>query len=78
MGDLSNIPLGSWNFDNQIHYPITRREVLPGDTLRTTCYYDNPSPSSVGFGTKTSDEMCYDFITVFPYAAANKHCLSAF
>jgi hypothetical protein len=78
MGDLTNIPLGSWNFDSQLHYPIARRQVLPGDTLRTTCYFDNPSPTSVGFGTKTSDEMCFDFITVFPYAAANKHCSSLF
>jgi hypothetical protein len=28
----------------------------------------------VGFGNKTSDEMCFDFIAVFPYAVANKKC----
>jgi hypothetical protein len=75
MGDLSNIPLGTWNFDSQLHYPVPRRQVLPGDTLQTTCYYDNPSPKAVGFGTKTTDEMCFNFITVFPYSAANKHCM---
>jgi hypothetical protein len=74
MGDLANIPLGTWSFDDQRHYPVDRRQVLPGDTLHTTCYYDNPSPSAVGFGTKTSDEMCFNFITVFPYSAANKRC----
>jgi Copper type II ascorbate-dependent monooxygenase, C-terminal domain/Copper type II ascorbate-dependent monooxygenase, N-terminal domain len=74
MGDLANIPLGTWNFDSQLHYPIPRRQVLPGDTLKTTCYYDNPNPTAVSFGTKTTDEMCFDFITVFPYGAANKHC----
>jgi hypothetical protein len=79
MGDLSNIPLGTWSFDSQVHYPVDpRRQVMPGDTLRTTCYYDNPNPTSVGFGTKTTDEMCFDFITVYPYAAANKHCSSLF
>jgi hypothetical protein len=75
MGDLSNIPLGSWSFDDQRHYPINpRRQVMPGDTLKTTCYYDNPTASPVSFGTRTSDEMCFDFITVYPYASANKHC----
>ncbi len=78
MGDLSNIPIGTWSFDSQIHYPVDRRQVLPGDTLRTTCYFDNPSPTPVSFGTKTTDEMCFDFITVFPYAAANKHCTGLF
>ncbi len=75
MGDLSNIPLGSWSFDNQKHYAITpRRQVLPSDTLKTTCFYDNPTSSPVSFGTRTTDEMCFDFITVYPYAAAKKGC----
>jgi hypothetical protein len=78
IGDLSNVPLGSWSFDGQKHYKVARRQVLPGDTLRTTCYYDNPNPSPVTFGTRTADEMCFDFITVYPYAAATKRCTSSF
>ena len=53
---------------------VPRRQVQPGDVLTTTCYYDNPNTTSVGFGNKTSDEMCFDFIAVFPYALANKKC----
>jgi len=53
-------------------------QVLPGDTLQTTCYYDNPNPTSVGFGPKTTDEMCFDFIAVFPYGTANKKCGAVF
>jgi len=79
MGDLSNVPLGTWSFDGQRHYKVDpRRQVMPGDTLRTTCYFDNPNPSAVNFGPRTSDEMCFDFITVFPYAAAKKTCSSLF
>jgi hypothetical protein len=75
MGDLSNIPLGTWSFDNQKHYTTSpRRQVLPGDTLRTTCFFDNPSSSAVTFGPRTRDEMCYDFITVYPYASATRRC----
>jgi copper type II ascorbate-dependent monooxygenase-like protein len=74
LGDLVNIPLGTWSFDGQVNYPVARRQVLPGDTLQTTCYYDNPNPTAVSFGTKTTDEMCFDFITVFPYGSANHNC----
>jgi len=75
VGDLSNIALGSWSFDGQRHYPVNpRRQVLPGDVLRTTCYYDNPTSAAVRVGTRTRDEMCFDFITVFPYAAATRKC----
>ena len=78
MGDISNVPIGTWSFDGQKHYTIPRRQVLPGDKLLSTCYFDNPGTTSVGFGTKTSDEMCFDFITVYPYAAATKSCSSLF
>jgi hypothetical protein len=52
--------------------------VLPGDVLTTTCTYDNPSTSTVTFGEGTRDEMCFDFITVYPYGAATKQCFSLF
>ncbi|HEY6557800.1 MAG TPA: hypothetical protein VI072_11020 [Polyangiaceae bacterium] len=73
-GDLSNIPNGSWSFEQQRHYSINRRQVMPNDLLRTTCTYRNPGTSAVGFGPRTSDEMCYDFITVYPYAKSKKKC----
>jgi hypothetical protein len=79
MGDLSNVPLGTWSFDAQKHYTISpRRQVMPGDVLKTTCYYDNPTSSAVNFGTRTKDEMCFDFITVYPYAAATRKCPGLF
>jgi hypothetical protein len=79
MGDLSNIAVGTWSFDNQKHYPINpRRQVVPGDTLRTTCFFDNPTSSAVTFGTRTRDEMCYDFVTVYPYNLATKRCTGLF
>jgi len=78
MGDLSNIPLGTWSFDGQRAYEVNRRQIMPGDSLRTTCYYDNPNPKAVNFGPKTSDEMCFNFITVYPYTAATKTCMSLF
>ncbi len=73
---ISNIPIGGWSFDKQIHYMYTKpKEVRPGDTLRTTCYYSNPSQFPfVGFGTRTIDEMCYDFAMVYPINQARGEC----
>jgi hypothetical protein len=79
MSDLSNIALGTWSFENQHGYPVNpRRQVAPGDVLSTTCYYDNPTSSAVSFGSRTSDEMCFDFIIAYPYALATKRCTSLF
>jgi hypothetical protein len=76
LGDLSYIPMGTWSFENQRHYQtIPRRDVLPGDILKTTCYYDNPNTFPVTFGVRTQDEMCFDFIFAYPYANATKTCM---
>ena len=79
MGNLSDVPLGTWNFEDQRHYvQMPRRQVLPGDVLTTTCYYNNPTSNAVGFGVKTTDEMCFDFVAVYPYSVATKKCGSVF
>jgi hypothetical protein len=74
-GDIDNIALGTWSFDNQKHYPLVpRREYRSGDTLKTTCYYTNPTGAAVSFGLRTEDEMCFDFMTAYPFANVNKNC----
>lgn len=57
-------------FDSQAHYP---QEVIvnPGDVLKTTCTFDNDSGTTVFFGEKTSDEMCYQFTLAYPLGAFN-------
>jgi len=63
-------PIGrvdAWNFDDQtpvrFDHPI---EVLPGDRLGVRCSYDNPHDQRVRFGEGTDDEMCFDFMLVYP------------
>ena len=51
----------------------TTAVVNDGDTLITTCSYNNNSGSSVGFGNAMTDENCYNFVTAYPAGA-----LSAF
>jgi hypothetical protein len=73
--DLSYIADGNWDFDTQKTYLMTpRRRVQPGEILRTTCTYNNTTNVPVRFGPATTDEMCYNFVTAYPYAAAKQKC----
>jgi hypothetical protein len=54
-----------FNFQSQIGYDLNA-VINPGDTLFTTCNYDNTTTGAVGFGPSTSQEMCYDFLYAYP------------
>jgi hypothetical protein len=54
-----------FNFASQVSYP-TPAVIAPGDSLQTTCYYDNPGTGSISFGPSTTQEMCYDFLYAYP------------
>jgi hypothetical protein len=58
-----------FDFNQQLKYPKDDIILKPGDTIDTTCYYDNDGTSSVPFGEKTSNEMCFGFITAWPAGA---------
>jgi len=38
----------------------------PGDTVITTCIYDNTTDRAVTFGENTQNEMCFNFATYYP------------
>jgi hypothetical protein len=57
-----------FNFNTQISYD-TPATLMPGDTLTTTCTFQNDTGSLVMYGTKTSDEMCFNFVTAWPAGA---------
>lgn len=49
-------------------------DVVPGDTIRTMCRWQNGGDSTVTFGEATSDEMCFAFLTYYPkITSANFH-----
>jgi hypothetical protein len=39
---------------------------MPGDTLRTTCTYKNATAAPIRFGERTENEMCFNFVAVYP------------
>ena len=53
-----------FDYQNQIQYE-TPQIIQPGDTLSTTCFFQNPGGQS-HFGPSTDDEMCYNFVTAWP------------
>lgn len=61
--------------DEPFYYLGTKLEhatdvvISPGDTLETRCTYENDTIMAVPFGEKTSDEMCFAFVTAWPAGA---------
>ncbi len=57
----------NFSFENQKDYPNDPEVLInPGDTLNSTCLFDNPSGQTVYFGEGTADEMCFNFVTGYP------------
>lgn len=59
---------GPFQIADQRTYP-SMATVNDGDTLTTTCTYDNTTSTTVGFGNALTDESCYMFVTAWPAGA---------
>ena len=57
-----------FKFDEQRSYE-TPAVLRPGDTLTTTCTYNNTTAGPIGFGTVSELEMCYNFVIAYPARA---------
>lgn len=54
-----------FSFESQDAYPLDLT-LQPGDRVRTTCTYQNPSTRNVTFGLGSDDEMCFNFVLYHP------------
>jgi hypothetical protein len=56
---------GDFSFEFQVSYdsPLL---LQPGDSLTTTCSYENSTDGSVSFGQSTDKEMCFNFTYAWP------------
>jgi hypothetical protein len=75
-GDGKQMTLGPWPFDfnSQVSY-ATPFILRPGDSLTTTCEYNNTTNAAVATGTSTTAEMCYNFVTAYPAGALQSKSL---
>lgn len=66
-----------FQFDAQYNYRVEPRVVLkPGETIESTCTFNNTTSGNVDFGQSTTQEMCYQFAYSYPYGAFNNGVLS--
>lgn len=56
---------GAFNFEFQVIYD-TPVLLNPGDTVTTTCTFDNTSDREINFGASTEMEMCFNFTYAWP------------
>jgi hypothetical protein len=62
----------AFDFAAQITYPVNPLIVLEkGDSITSTCTFDNVTDSSVPYGPSTDQEMCYNFTVSYPLGALN-------
>jgi hypothetical protein len=54
-----------FDFNNQITYALDS-VLKTGDSLTTTCYFQNDTDRTIIWGTSTEDEMCGGTITAWP------------
>ncbi len=55
-----------FDFNSQIFFPKGDIVVKAGDTIETSCYYDNDTSQPIKYGERTQDEMCYAFVAAWP------------
>jgi len=73
-GMTSVVHDGDFTFDNQHAYPLDPPVVVKtGDQFTVTCSYTNDTAKNVAFGQNTEDEMCFNFINVYPKGGFSCH-----
>jgi hypothetical protein len=64
-----------FDFNHQIHYAASV-DLAPGDTITSTCGFNNTTTANVPFGPSTTQEMCYQFTFAYPTHALDNGVLS--
>jgi hypothetical protein len=62
---------GPFDFEEQRSYPRPGGDLVinSGDTVTTTCIFDNPTNVAIGFGENAGNEMCFNFAMYYPMGA---------
>jgi hypothetical protein len=71
-GKLETVFDRPFDFNAQITYPVTPMIVLEkGESISSTCTFDNITDGAVPYGPSTDQEMCYNFTISYPLGALN-------
>jgi len=64
-----------WDFGWQGGYMLKDSfQVMPGETITTSCTWTNNTNAAAGFGEGTGDEMCFNFLYVTGNAGVDRYC----
>ena len=71
----SPMPLhdGAYAFDEQRISPVAPIALAAGDTVTTTCTWNNTGSTTVGFGSSSDTEMCFSILFRYP-ATGGGYC----
>ncbi|HEX7700378.1 MAG TPA: hypothetical protein VF403_06650 [Kofleriaceae bacterium] len=58
--------MNPWEFGNQPIEPLVQT-LQAGDSLTSTCHWNNPNSTAVDYGESTDNEMCYFIMFYYPY-----------
>lgn len=64
-----------FDFNFQVSYPANVT-LMPGESIRSTCRFNNQSLGPVAFGPSSDQEMCYQFAFSYPAGALDNGVLS--
>ncbi len=65
----------AYDFEQQsFHQLAPHVQLLPGDTLRTECTFNNTTGVPVRFGDSSDDEMCFTDLFYYPAQGADYIC----
>lgn len=59
----------NFSFQSQLSHPVAMK-LSANDVVRTSCTWNNATDKAVGFGERTGDEMCFNFLTYYPSLAS--------
>jgi hypothetical protein len=74
-GTMETIFDKPFDFNHQVHY-MQNYDLAAGDTLTSTCTFNNTTDMGVPFGEDTGDEMCYQFTFAWPAHSLENHASS--
>jgi hypothetical protein len=76
-GSLETVFDKDFDFNSQITYPLKPAIVLQaGESIQSTCTFDNETDGTVPFGPSTTQEMCYNFTMSYPAKALDNGVFS--
>jgi hypothetical protein len=76
-GTSQNVFDKPFDFNSQITHLLTTPIVLqPGESITSTCTFNNTTNAAVPFGPSSNQEMCYNFTMSYPAHALDNGTLS--